>query len=540
MTTTRGKLIFHLHAHLPWVRHPGQEDHLEERWLFDAITETYLPIIDRLFALRAEGVPTRLTLSLSPTLLGMLADPLLQSRYVRHLERLILFTDAEVRRLRHEPALQRLAVAYRDGFRAASRSFRDRYGGHLIAAFRELAEAGLAELAASAATHAFLPLHHTSPDSTSAQIYLGVEEFHRHFGWAPDGFWLPECGFTKELDAPLAAAGVRWIVLEGHGLALARPAPSLGLRAPIITPSGIAAFGRARTMAKVVWSTQEGYPGDPNYRDFDTDVAFELPFEPLRRVLPPSGERVATGVKYYRITDSREERAPYDASRAQAKAGAHARNFATRCGDWLSAGSPADRPSSLVTAYDAELFGHWWYEGPHWLEQLIRHVAYDQDRFDMASPSDLLRAYPVLQAAEPAASSWGDGGYNAPWLAAQNDWLYPPLHDAAARMHGLATRHSNASGSVLRALNQAARELLLAQASDWPLMMSRGTSAEYAVARARRHLGDFAAIADQIESHQIDLDRLSEIEARNNLFPALDYRVFQPGFYGENANGASR
>jgi len=526
MSVERAQLVLALHAHLPWVRHPGQEDFLEERWLFEAITETYLPLIDGLFQLHSDGVPTRLTLSLSPTLLGMLADPLLQSRYVRHLERLVLFTDAEVRRLRHEPSWQRVALGYRDTFRAARRSFSDRHGGHLIAAFRELAELGVLELAASAATHAYLPLHTAQPIAAAVQIQVGVEEFHRHFGWEPAGFWLPECGFTPEIDEPLAAAGVRWFIVEGHGLALARPAPALGLRAPVITPRGLAAFGRDRSLSKVVWSADHGYPGDPDYRDFDKDVAFDLPYDLVRKLLPAGGERVATGIKYHRITGPGRETEPYDPVRARAKAGAHARNFVDRCREWFSAPGPNDRPSSLVAVYDAELFGHWWYEGPHWLEQVVRQIAYDQEVVEMASPSDVLAAHPVLQETVPAASSWGEGGYHAPWLRGENDWVYRPLHDAAARMRSLARRHADARGPVLRALNQAARELLLAQASDWPLMMSRGTSTDYAVGRARRHLGDFATIADQIDGGRIDLDELSEVESRNNLFPALDYRVF--------------
>lgn len=536
MAVETGKLVFALHAHLPWVRHPGHEDPLQERWLFDAITETYLPLIDRLFRLRDEGIPVRITLSLSPTLLGMLADPLLQARYVRHLDRLVLFTDSEVHRLRHEPAWQPLAIRYREAFRRARRSFLDRHHGHLIAALRDLAESGVVELAASAASHALLPLHTQTPESIRAQIQIGVEEFHRHFGWAPSGFWLPECGFSPDLDAPLAEAQVKWTFLEGHGIALAQPSPVLGLRAPIVTPKGVAVFGRDRGLARVAWSTRDGYPGDPDYRDFDTDVAFELSDDALRHVLPIGSERVATGVKYYRITAASEEKAPYDPARADAKVRVHGADFVSRCREWLAAEHPGDRPGSLVAAYDAELFGHWWHEGLEWLEQVVRAVADDPRGLELATPGDLLEAHPVLQVAQPAASTWGDGGYHGPWLSGENDWLCRPLRAAAERMVELARHHPAASGSTLRALNQAARELLLAQASDWPLMMSRGTSADYAIGRARRHLGDFAAIGDAIEAGRIDIDRLSEIEGRDNVFPAIDYR----SFLGPNENGADR
>ncbi len=528
MDTDVGRLVFVLHAHLPWVRHAGHGEHAQERWLFDAITDTYLPLIDRLFALRADHVPTRLTLAVSPTLLGMLADPRLQARYVRHLERLILFTDEEIRRLRHEPAWQRVAVGYHHTFRAARREFCDRHHGYLVAALRDLARAGVVELATSAASHALLPMHTHEAGGARAQIEIGMEEFHRHFGWAPSGFWLPECGFSPEIDAELASAGVRWVVLEGHGLALAHPSPTLGLRAPIVTPSGVAAFGRARALARLAWSLDDGYPGDGDYRDFDSDVALELPRDRVARLLPESGERVATGIKYHRYAAPGAEREPYDAERAMAKAGAHARNFVERAGAWLGAGRPADRPAALVAAYDAELFGHWWHEGLAWLEHVVRGIAYDRDDVALATPAEVLEESPVLQCAEPASSTWGEGGYFAPWVSGENDWLRTPLYEAARRMHALATRHPHATGTLLRALNQAGRELLLAQASDWPLMMARATSAEYAIARARRHLDDFEAIADAIEHDRIDVDALASIEARDGAFPALDYRTFGP------------
>lgn len=536
------QVVFALHAHLPWVRHPGQEEHPEERWLFDAITDTYLPLLDRLGRLRDDGVPTRITLSLSPTLLGMLTDPLLQSRYMRHLERLILFADSEVGRLRHEPQWQRLAVMYRDTFREARRMCADRFGGHLVAAFRDLAETGVVELVATAAAHALLPLHTTCPEVTAAQIDLGVEEFQRHFGWAPAGFWLPECGYSHELDAPLSAAGIRWTMVEGHGLALARPAPALGLRAPVVTPSGLAVLGRDRGLARVAWSTRDGYPGSPEYRDFDSDVGFELPLEALRRILPASQERVPTGLKYQSLGNIEDEPRPYDPDQAHATASTHARNFVSRCAEWLASENPPDRPSSLVVAYDAELFGHWWYEGHHWLDQVVRQMACEQNGVVLATPSEVLTAAPVLQVAEPAASTWGEGGYHEPWIRGENDWLYRPLQDAAHRMVRLARKRHDATSTHLRALNQAAREILLAQASDWPLMMSRGTSTEYAIGRARGHLVDFNAIADALESGEIDLDWLSEIESRNSAFPAIDFRVFarELDATNKNENGAAR
>ncbi|MBM4265155.1 MAG: DUF1957 domain-containing protein [Deltaproteobacteria bacterium] len=522
-----GHLLLVLHAHLPWVRHPEYPDFLEERWLFEAITETYLPLLNVLEGVAREDVPCRLALSMSPTLLAMLVDPLLQGRYVRHLDRLITFSDAEVRRLRGEEDLQRVARLYRESLRGARRSFCDRYEGNLLPAFRSLAESGVLELVACPATHAYLPLL-VHPTAVRAQIRVGMDEYRRLFGWDPEGLWLPECGFTPDLDEILAECGVRWTILEGHAFGLAQPRPILDLDAPLRTPAGIAAFARDAEMARRVWSEREGYPADPDYRDFHRDVGFDLDLDLVRTIIAPTGERVTTGIKYHRITGAGLAKEPYDPLRARAKASAHASNFVAHCTGRLGR-RDASRAPSPVAAYDAELFGHWWFEGPQWLDLLVRKLAYDQSLIALATPSDVLTDSPPEATGLPGASSWGEGGYHRVWLNGANDWIYPPLHDAGDRMCALASSHAEPRGLELRALNQAARELLLAQASDWPFMMSQQTAVDYAVQRVRGHLASFARIADDLESRSLDDTWLAELEARDNLFPALDYRVYRTG-----------
>jgi 1,4-alpha-glucan branching enzyme len=185
------------------------------------------------------------------------------------------------------------------------------------------------------------------------------------------------------------------------------------------------------------------------------------------------------------------------------------------------------QPPIVVAPYDAELFGHWWFEGPQWLDLTIRKAAYDQNTFALVTPRDYLERHSVLQEVTPAASSWGEGGYNAVWLGGENDWVYRHLHRAARKMNALARRFDDATAITLRALNQAARELLLAQSSDWAFMMSRGTVVNYAVQRTREHLERFARLVREIEGERVDAAWLAEIEARDNIFPAIDYRAFR-------------
>src|SRR6266849_4568969 len=518
-------LAFVLHAHLPFVRHPAHDDFLEERWLYAAITETYIPLIDMLDALERDRVPVRLTLSLSPPLLAMLADHVLRTRYLRHLDRLVELAEKEERRTRPDGRLHRTAEMYLARFRRARGIFLHERGQDLIAAFRSYQERGLLEIITSAATHGFLPLL-GAPAAVRAQIEVAVAEYHRFFGRAPEGFWLPECAYEPGLDAELARAGVRYFFVDTHGIAHATPRPVYGVYAPVACDSGVAAFGRDPDSARQVWSADEGYPGDVWYRDFYRDIGFDLEYDYVRPYLPPTGERILTGLKYHRITGKDDAKEPYEPERARERVEAHAAHFVearVRQVAWL--GRAMDRPPIIVCPYDAELFGHWWFEGPWWLEAVLRRLAATPE-LRAVTPGDDLARHPTVQRATPAASSWGWKGYNEVWLAAENDWLYRHLHATAERLHALCRSYPSADERTRRALTQALRELFLAQASDWAFMMSSATDAEYATRRTHDHLLRCRELCTGVERGAVDDLRLGALEDTDNLFPSLDYRVF--------------
>ena len=522
----RGGVALLLHAHLPFVRHPAHEDFLEERWLYEAITETYIPLLEMLDALDRDHVPVRLTLSLSPTLLAMLADPLLRSRYLRHLDRLVELAEKEERRTRTDPRFHRLAEMYLARFRRTRAVFLHEWQQDLVAAFRAYRERGLVELITSAATHAFLPLLRPASPTVRAQIEVAVAEHQRFFGRVPDGFWLPECAFEPGLDAELARVGVRYFVVDTHGIAHASPRPIYGVYAPVACESGVAAFGRDPDSSRQVWSAEVGYPGDPWYRDFYRDIGFDLDYGYVSPYLTPSGQRIHTGLKYHRITGRTDDKEPYEPERARERAQAHAAHFVearVRQVEWLT--RTMDRPPIIVCPYDAELFGHWWFEGPLWLELVLRRLA-AAPTLEATTPGDDLARHPVVQRTTPAASSWGWKGYNEVWLSGQNDWIYRHLHATAERLHGLCRRYPSADERVRRALTQALRELLLAQASDWAFMIARETTAEYAVRRTKDHLLRCQRLCAHVERGDLDDLRLAALEDTDNLFPALDYRVF--------------
>ncbi len=523
----QGYFALVLHAHLPFVRHPEHDDFLEEDWLYEAITETYIPLLWVLEALVRDRIDFRLTLSLSPTLVSMLDDDLLRARYTRHLDSLCELAEKEVHRTRNQPAFHDTALMYRERFEAARRSYHERWKQDLVGAFMRIRRSGSLEIITSAATHGYLPLLRVNPAAVRAQVHVAVQHHRERFGEAAKGIWLPECGFYPGLDEVLKEAGLRYFFLDAHGIYQAEGRTRFGVHAPLYCPSGVAAFGRDLESAKQVWSSKEGYPGDYDYREFYRDIGFDLDLEYIGPYIHKDGVRVNTGLKYYRVTGPGDGKEPYTRERALAKAAVHAANFLfnrERQIEWLRGWM--GRKPVVVAPYDAELFGHWWFEGPDWIDLLFRAIAAGQNIVRAATPLEYLEEYPVNQVEMPSASSWGYKGYNEVWLNGSNDWLYRHLHVAADRMVELSRRFPTASGKRRRALNQAARELLLAQASDWPFIMSRGTVVEYAAGRARNHMLRFNDLYEGLLKADVPDDLLASLEREDNIFPHLDYRIY--------------
>ena len=267
-------------------------------------------------------------------------------------------------------------------------------------------------------------------------------------------------------------ANIRWFIIDTHGVLHARPRPRYGVFAPIFTPNGIAAFGRDLDSAKQVWSKHEGYPGDVRYRDFYRDIGFDLDFDYVKPHLPSPDHRGFTGIKYYRITGGAGEKEVYDRNAALLAAAEHAGHFLNaRLGQIEHLCGIMDRPPLVLSPYDAELFGHWWYEGPEFLDYFVRKAYYDQKTFTLITPEEYLRRHPTQQVATPSASSWGEEGYWRVWLNETNEWIYPAPASRAGTDDGAGRKiPARCRPDRARALKQAARELLLAQASDWPFI----------------------------------------------------------------------
>ena len=526
---TKGYLALILHAHLPFIRNTDSQKTLPENWLYEALTETYIPLLDMMERLTAQGVSFKLTLNISPPLISMLSDPLIQKKYQKHLEKMIELSEKEISRTENNPELNKLAYMYKQLFQKSLEIFHHKYNNYLLTGFKKLQEKGNLELITSAATHGYLPLMYTR-EAINAQIKTGIQTYKQAFDRHPEGIWLPECAFNPKLDPILERNNIRFFIGATHAVLHADPRPRYGVYAPIYTPQGIACFGRDYESSKQVWSGNEGYPGDYDYREFYRDIGYDLEYDYVEPYLPAK-ERSPLGIKYYKITGDTDDKALYNPEKAREKAAEHAGNFMFNRQQQVNyLAGIFDRKPIITAPYDAELFGHWWFEGPQWLEFLLKKIHYDQNEIKTITPSEYLKEYKENQISMPPESSWGYKGYHEVWLNGSNSWIYRHLHEAELLMKEMVNKFlhlENKQNIHYRTLNQMARELMLAQSSDWAFIMKTGTMVDYATFRTKKHLNNFFELARHLEEKNASPDLLETLENKNNLFPEVDFKVYK-------------
>jgi 1,4-alpha-glucan branching enzyme len=560
-----GAFQFVLHSHLPYCRRAGRWPHGEE-WLHEALAETYIPLLDVLYDLRERGTPCRMTLSMSPVLVEQLADPDVCANFVTYLDEEIEVSSRDVARFAEsgDAQLHFLAGFYRDTYQAIKRSFSERYGGDVIGALRQLQDADCIEISTCAATHGYLPL--LSRDaSIYAQLRAAVVSYERHFGRPPRAIWLPECAYRPAqrdpegalrpgIEAFLSAQGLRCFFVETSAIEQGRPgyrpraALALGsyalaeqryqaatgeaatamlqaeaggttYRAYLVAePDGavsappVAVIGRNERTGMQVWSAEWGYPGDADYREF-------------HRKDPVSG------LQYWRVTGPNADlgdKDVYHPDWAEAKIAQHAEHYAGLVEDLARDYYQQAGEYGLISSnYDTELFGHWWFEGVRWIGQVLAHLA-ESPSVDLVTTSGYLEAHAPERAIALPEGSWGAGGTHWTWDNPDTHWMWAPIHAAERRMEQLVARYPEAEGDALAALNQAARELLLLQSSDWPFLVTTGQAKEYATRRFNGHVSRFEQLAQALEEGAHG--RAGELAATffelDNVFPDLDYRWF--------------
>ncbi|MDR2633185.1 MAG: DUF1957 domain-containing protein [Treponema sp.] len=518
-----------LHAHLPFVRHPEVPHAYEERWFFEALSETYLPLLEMFDRLDREHVPFRLGLCLSPTLCHMLKDELLIQRYLEYTNKQIEFGLQEMERTRGEGELQNLAKRFYDTVVDRRILFTERYEGNILKICDYYQRKGRLELLSTAATHCFLPFYTAHPEAIQAQFEVALTSYHRTFGRSPQGFWLPDLGWAPELERYLRAYNFAYTLVDTHGLICGKPSAAKGSFYPIKTPLGIFVMARDYYAYHDIADKDHGFSYAGEYRDLYEDVGYELPSEMVKSFLGSNGGRTQTGYKYRALGCLDRKKQVYDPTKASEKVKEQVRSFLdARLARLEEASAYMTETAISLCAYKADTFGRLWYEGPEFLETLFREGSARED-MQFMTPAEYLYKQDVshFQRMVPEFSSSGTNGYAEMWLDASNDWIYRHTVRSLERMIELAERFPNESGIKERALNQAAREILLAQTSDWTKRLYKQEGVEYAHMQLEEALRNFTTIYEALGSNYISTEWLTTLERRHNIFPTINYRVFR-------------
>ncbi|HEX75257.1 MAG TPA: DUF1957 domain-containing protein [Dehalococcoidia bacterium] len=547
---------FVLHSHLPYCRNAGRWPHGEE-WLHEAALGTYIPLLDALYDLRQGGCSFKLTVGLTPVLVEQLADSLVIAHLAEFIEEKINRAKADVKRFgkAREGHLLYLAKFYLARYQQIMNSFNERFGRDIVSAFKQLQDEGYVEIATSAATHAYLPLLE-SDSSIYGQLQTGKESYQRHFGVSPSSAWLPECGYRPAyytdsqsesyikpgLESFLAQLDISCFFAETHTVEGGEPVGKA--REEVIGPYAdiprryvvplpqyseptqrttylpywvqtpqVAVIGRNNRTGMQVWSAEWGYPGDYHYREFHKKDGI-------------------SGLQYWKVTGAKVDlgyKEYYDPYWAGQRVAEHSSHYAHLVEELVTNFyQETGKYGIIAAAYDTELFGHWWFEGVDWVKQVLQHLS-QSELVELTTTHEFITRHPPEDVLALPEGSWGMGGGHFTWQNADNDWMWPIIYSAEGRMEKLVAKYPKAGGAMKEILNQAARELILLESSDWPFLITTGQAEAYGKNRFLEHVNRFQQLADMAESGQADETALAlchQLWELDKVFPGIDYRSF--------------
>lgn len=524
-----------LHGHLPFVFHPEYAKFLEEDWFFEAMCEVYIPLFHSFGSLYEEhGLKANITVSLSPSLIAMMENKRLIEKLAIYIKDRLIFLEEEIYRYSYydnnDNYLQ-TAVYYKDFYMTVRSVFKDNFNSNILGYIKRLIDNSVIEVITTSATHTFLPNFLPFPEYVRFQQIVGIKEIKRVFNTECRGFWLPECGYYPSVERGLMEGGIKYSILEAHGVLTGSPVPIYGSYAPVYSSSGFAFFPRDIDSAKSVWSRQMGYPADTNYRDFYKDVGFEWDTLYTGKLLhrDENGNVVKgfTGIKYWKIEEQNGKKMNYNPYRAKEKTAEHAKHFINSKIEktQLIAGN-MDKPPLFLAPYDMELFGHWWFEGPDFIKNLVLECSKNED-IEMITLSNYLRRHPVHQEIAPAYSSWGEKGFSEVWNNEKTQRLIIESHkrvDKFLQIIGSVLKNKKDIKPLQRkVVIQLAKELLLLTSSDWPFLINSDI-AGYSGNRFKAHAENFDALFDMLSTNKYDRLFVENLEFKNQVFPELDIK----------------
>ena len=532
MSNRDASLIYVFNAHLPFVkRHQDGFGFLEERWLFDALAWSYIPFITMMNRLSSRQFEGTIVLSLSPTLLTMLEDDSLIQDFIDYLDASILLGEHENERLaKHSGAssegCRTLAEHYRNHYVHVKELFVNIYQCSIIEQLRILEKKDMVECITTAATYAFLPNIRSSVAAVRAQIKNSVVQFQRIFNKIPLGFFLPECGYYEGVEEELEKYGISYSFCDAQALLYADNSSPNSIFSPLFNANSVVFFPRDRVASDLICSPK-GYIENLYYRDFRKDIGSEVELSYLNENTHINNIRVMTGYKYYTLSENREQDILYDIQLAKKQLEVDQNDYVKKITQRIDVIREKSGIDPVITqVFDLDLFGHRWYEGMDFLENIMDTLSHMDDIKLESSKQYLQRNNSAdFSHVSLSFSSWSQQGYAQVWIDSSNKHLNRDIHSYIARYKKLVSLDAK-SELHHRLLKQAGRELLLAMSSDWAFIMHANKFVDFAKKEIRTHLNNFDEIYNMLYSQKINFAFIHKLEKQNNIFQDFDYSMF--------------
>ena len=492
---------------------------------FQAITQSYIPLLNMARCLEADGVPFKIGLVLSPALCQMLSDPLLQGRYEAYLSRLEQLGPSELKRCQGTVCYPH-AVRCFDQIQKTKADFVDVYGRNLLQEVRRLEKEGFVELIPTAATYAYLPHFADFPEAVNAQVETGIYSNRYFFGDTGEGFWLPFLGYPKYIDQTLRSYGASYTVVDARTVLFSDNCPAQGIFYPVRSKNSLVLFAKDPDTPDDIRG-EEGFCRSPSYLCTERDIGFDLAREDLVGFLQEGEAREATGFNYWNGESSSELPVPYDKEAADRQVQIDARAFVeAKAGKLESARSFMEKDAPVLTCViPLELLGQTWREGITWLEAVFRYAA-TRGGFVFEHCKNLIENQFSLHKIEPYPCSSNGLGYGEDLLDESNSWMMRYTRKATKRMVDLAQRLPSETSLKERLLNTAAKQVLLAQSGDWARMLHEGKTPECVKETFKEEILSFTRVFDSLASNAVSMEWLIECEKHTSIFPWLNYRIF--------------
>jgi len=518
----KSKICFVLNAHLPYVKHEENSKKIYQRWFFDALTETYLPLLHVLLKLKNDKVPYKINISFSSTFLSMLKDEQLLNEYVDHLDQLIIFSKEELKRTKGTEEEQ-VASFYHQFFSRKKTNFLNKYNKNLIKVFDDLEKAGYINILTSTATYNFLPFFQDEPLMNRVQFNIAREYHYKIFKRYPKGAFLPSCGYYEGVEYILDEQHLAYSFLDSSAISKLEYESPYAYYAPInIENSYHQSFINDTKGYQMIWDKENGYPSHDSYRDFYYDIGFALENHQINPYFYENDRKICTGFKYQNKVGK-----IYSRELAKKQIQKDAQDFIKLYEEKAKViENEIDREALFNMSFDAELFGHWWFEGPLWIEAVLRGIS-KTNTLETIFPHDYLKKYPKNPILKPHYSSWGYDNYGSVWLDNTNRWIYRLLQEIINDFFDLYRRYNGDFGTRNRFLTQALKEILLVQSSDWAFIMANGSTVSYAVKRVKEHILRFREIFSSALGKKLDVKYLVNLEKEQEFLLDLDSNLIQ-------------